>query len=47
MNKKDKLEDEVRELNEKRETVAQMEAQINEIIQWYVFSYVLCMCALI
>jgi hypothetical protein len=31
---KNQLEEEVKELNEKRETVAQMETQIAEIIQW-------------
>lgn len=31
---KNQLEEDVKELNEKREMVAQMEAQIAEIVQW-------------
>jgi uncharacterized protein YdcH (DUF465 family) len=36
LSNKNQLEEEVKELNEKRETVAQMETQIAEIIQWCV-----------
>jgi hypothetical protein len=34
LSSKSQLEDDVKELAEKRETVAQMESQITEIIQW-------------
>jgi len=36
LSSKNQWEDDVKELAEKRETVAQMESQITEIIQWLV-----------
>lgn len=36
---KNQLEQEMREIYDKRESVAQWEAQISEIIKWWVISY--------
>jgi len=38
---KNLLEQEMRDIYDKRESVAQWEAQISEIIKWFVY---LCMC---
>lgn len=41
---KNQLEQEMREIYDKRESVAQWEAQISEIIKWWVFSLIFEIC---